>query len=83
LISFEEEAMSNKVDLLESAVLALCRADRIRILESLLASLDDSVDESFSVETEWLAEAQRREAIGEAHMLAGESVLQELRARYA
>lgn len=71
--------MSNTVDLLEIEVLKLGALERTRILESLIASLDDSS----AIETDWLAEAQRREAAGDEHMLDGASVLQELRARYA
>ncbi len=71
--------MSSTVDLLEQEVLKLSASERTRILESLIASLDDST----SIENDWLAEAQRREAAGDEQMLDGHKVMQELTMRYA
>jgi hypothetical protein len=74
--------MPTHVETLEQEVLKLNNADRTRILETLIASLDDAV----AMQANWINEALRREAAveaGEEVMLSADDVLAELRTRYA
>lgn len=74
--------MPTHVETLEQEVLKLSNADRTRILETLIASLDDAV----AMQANWINEALRREAAveaGEEVMLSADDVLAELRTRYA
>lgn len=74
--------MPTHVEALEQEVLKLNNTDRTRILESLLASLDDAA----SLQSNRVDEALRREvsvAAGEEVMLCADDVLRDLRARYA
>ena len=74
--------MPTHVETLEQEVLKLSNTDRTRILETLIASLDDAV----AMQANWINEALRREAAveaGEEVMLSADDVLAELRTRYA
>ena len=74
--------MPTHVETLEQEVLKLNNTDRTRILETLIASLDDAV----AMQANWINEALRREAAveaGEEVMLSANEVLAELRTRYA
>jgi hypothetical protein len=78
----KENLMPTHVETLEQEVLKLNNADRTRILETLIASLDDAV----AMQANWINEALRREAgveAGEEVMLSADDVLAELRTRYA
>ena len=74
--------MSTSVEFLEAEVLKFGNADRTRILERLIASLDDIG----SIEANWVSETLRREAslaAGHDEMLPGAQTLAQLRARLA
>ena len=70
--------MSIPVEILEAEVLNLPAADRSRLLDRLVLSLDpDPIWEE-----EWAREAERRESLiseGKAHWLSGEAVVASLR----
>lgn len=71
--------MSIPVEVLEAEVLSLPAAERSRLLDRLLASLDPDAE----WEEAWASEADRREAeiaAGRAAWLPGEEVLARLRA---
>ena len=72
--------MANPVDVLEAEVLKLSPADRSRLLERLVASLEDA-----DLEEAWLREAARRDAeieSGAVVAVPGEEVLARLRAQF-
>jgi len=72
--------MPTPVEVLESEVLALAPAERARLLERLIASLDSDPE----IQTAWVQEATRREAqvtSGAASFVPGEEALARLRAK--
>ena len=72
--------MSTRLDLLEAEVMKLGRADRARLLERLIASLDLDPE----IEAAWDREAGRREGdltSGSASAVPGPGAVARLRAR--
>lgn len=76
--------MSQSIDTLESEALDLSRAEKLRLVERLLDSLDDrSTEHPHTVQEAWIEEANRRyEAYvrGEEDAIPAEQVFAELRA---
>ena len=73
--------MPTHIEALEAEVLSLSTAERSRLLERLIASLD--VDPE--IEEAWIGEAERREAelsSGAAVPVPGDQALSRLRARF-
>jgi len=73
--------MASEVDLLEAEVLRLPPADRARLIERLIASLDTDPE----VEEAWAAEVDRRNAeieSGAVSMVPGPEALAELKAQF-
>ena len=67
------------IEALEAEVLSLAAADRSRLLDKLIASLEDDP----AVDQAWMGEGRRRDAeieSGAVQALAGEAVLARLRA---
>jgi putative addiction module component (TIGR02574 family) len=76
-----ETAMATNVDLLEAEALQLPLADRARLVERLIASLDADPE----VEEAWAAEVERRNAEierGEVSLVPGPEALAELKAQF-
>ncbi len=77
--------MSRPVEELESEVLALPTAERARLAQRLLASLDEEeAEDPQEVERAWEEEIRRRLAevdAGTAELIPAEEVFAELRAR--
>lgn len=77
--------MSRPVAELEAEVLALPSADRARLAQQLIASLDDEeAEDPQEVERAWEEEIRRRLAeveAGTAELIPAEEVFAELRAR--
>lgn len=72
--------MNANLDVLEAEVLKLTAADRVHLLERLIASLDADPE----VEEAWEREADRREAeleSGSVAAVAGHEAIARLRAR--
>jgi hypothetical protein len=72
--------MPTPVEVLESEVLALEPAERARLLERLIASLDSDPE----IQEAWVQEAARREAqvtSSTASLVPGEEALARLRAK--
>ena len=70
--------MATTTEAIETEALNLPTADRARLVEKLIASLDTDPE----VETAWISEIARREAAiesGEAAWLAGPATLAKLR----
>jgi putative addiction module component (TIGR02574 family) len=75
-----EASVSTNLEILEAEVLQLAPADRSRLLERLISSLDADPE----VEEAWEREADRREAELESGSIAavpGEEAIARLRAR--
>lgn len=73
--------MTTNVDLLEAEALQLPPADRARLVERLIASLDADPE----VEEAWAAEVERRNAEienGEVFLVPGPEALAELKAQF-
>ena len=73
--------MSTTIEELETQVMNLGQADRTRILERLLAS----VDESSEVEANWVQEAIRRKAdveSGKIKLVSGNEAIARLEAMF-
>ena len=73
--------MASEVDLLEAEVLRLSPADRARLVERLIASLDADPE----VEEAWAAEVERRNAeieSGAVSLFPGPEALSELKAQF-
>ena len=73
--------MASQVDLLEAEVLRLPPADRARLVERLIASLDADPE----VEEAWAAEVERRNAeieSGAVSLVPGPEALAELKAQF-
>ncbi len=73
--------MASEVDLLEAEVLRLSPADRARLVERLIASLDADPE----VEEAWAAEVERRNAeieSGAVSLVPGPEALSELKAQF-
>jgi putative addiction module component (TIGR02574 family) len=73
--------MTTPLDMLEANVMNLPSADRARILERLIVSLDTTTE----IEANWVQEALRRKAAieaGEEKMLPGHEVMARLEARF-
>lgn len=71
--------MSVPIEALEAEVLSLAAADRSRLLDKLIASLEKDI----VVEQAWMTEARRRDEeieSGAVQALAGQTVLARLRA---
>jgi putative addiction module component (TIGR02574 family) len=76
-----ERVMTTNVDLLEAEALQLPPADRARLVERLIASLDADPE----VEEAWAAEVERRNAEienGEVFLVPGSEALAELKAQF-
>lgn len=76
-----EIAMSSKVEVLEAEVLQLTAAERARLVERLIASLDVDPD----VEEAWAAEVERRQAeleSGSVKAVSGPEAVARLKARF-
>jgi len=72
--------MSTPLAVLEAEILSLSADERSRLLDRLIASLDNDPD----IQEAWIQEATRRAAeidSGEAKLIPGEQVLAELRSR--
>jgi putative addiction module component (TIGR02574 family) len=72
--------MTTQLEALEAEVLKLTRADRARLLERVLASLDTDAE----VEAAWEHEADRREAeleAGTVTEIGGQEAISRLRSR--
>jgi putative addiction module component (TIGR02574 family) len=72
--------MSTTLEALEAEVLKLTPADRSRLLERLIVSLDKDAE----VEEAWAREADRREAeldSGAVQAVPGDQMMERLRAR--
>lgn len=72
---------TTSVDVLESEVLGLSAAQRARLVEKLIASLDTEPD----IENAWAAEVERRHAeieSGAVSMLPGAEALARLRSEF-
>jgi putative addiction module component (TIGR02574 family) len=73
--------MASDVDLLEAEALRLPAADRARLVERLIASLDADPE----VEEAWAAEVERRNAdieSGAVSLVPGPEALAELKAQF-
>ena len=71
--------MSLTLDALEAEVLKLSTAERSRLLDRLLASLEADAE----IQQAWASEAERRDAEieeGKAKLVSGEEVIARLRA---
>ncbi|MGH8646591.1 MAG: addiction module protein [Gammaproteobacteria bacterium] len=76
-----EEVMTVTVETIEAEALQLTAADRARLVERLISSLD--IDPA--VEDAWAAEVERRNAqmeSGEVSLLPGPETLAELKAQF-
>lgn len=74
--------MAIPVDVIEAEALSLSEADRSRLIDRLIASLEKDPE----WEAAWSVEADRREArvaAGEASWLPGEDAVARIRARLA
>jgi len=72
--------MSTPLAVLEAEILSLPADERSRLLDRLIASLDNDPE----IQEAWIQEAARRAAeidSGEAKLIPGEQVLEELRSR--
>jgi len=72
--------MSTPIEILEAEVLSLPRADRSRLVDRLIASLEKDPE----WEAEWSAEADRREeriARGEAAWVPGPEAISRIRSK--
>ncbi len=73
--------MASDLELLEAEALQLAPADRARLVERLIASLDTDP----SVEEAWASEVERRNAeieSGTVALVSGPEALAELKAQY-
>ena len=73
--------MPTHIEVLEAEVLSLSSAERARLLERLIASLDADPE----IEEAWVAEAQRREGQinrGSTAAVPGDEAMARLRARF-
>lgn len=73
--------MSTTVEELEAEVLSLSSAQRARLVEKLIASLDSEPD----IENAWAAEVERRHAeieSGAVSLLSGPEAMARLRAKF-
>lgn len=73
--------MDTTIDILQAEILKLSPADRVRLLDTLL----DSIDEDEEVEREWERVADEREAeleSGAVQAVDGPAVLARVRAKY-
>ena len=76
-----EPLMPTHIEVLEAEVLSLSIAERSRLLERLVASLDSDPE----IEEAWIAEAGRREAEisnGSIAAVPGDEAIARLRARF-
>jgi len=76
-----ERDMASSVDLLEAEALQLPTADRVRLVERLIASLDADPE----VEEVWAAEVERRNAeieSGAVSLVPGPEALAALKAQF-
>jgi putative addiction module component (TIGR02574 family) len=79
--SHQEEVMSTSVEQLEAEALNLPTAQRARLVEKLIASLDTEPD----IENAWAAEVEKRHAeieSGAVSLLPGAEALARLRAEF-
>lgn len=73
--------MATPVDVLEAEVMNLGQADRTRILEQLIVSIDESIE----IEADWIKEALRRKAAvadGSMKMVPGDEAIARLEALF-
>jgi putative addiction module component (TIGR02574 family) len=76
-----EQAMASSIEVLEAEALQLSAADRARLVERLIASLD--IDPA--IEEAWAAEVERRNAeieSGAVSLIPGPEALAELKAQF-
>ena len=76
-----EISMSSNVEVLEAEVLKLPAAERARLVERLIASLDADPE----IEEAWAAEVERRQAdleSGAARLVPGPETLAKLKAEF-
>jgi putative addiction module component (TIGR02574 family) len=77
-----EATVSTNLEVLKAEVLQLAPADRTRLFERLIASIDTDSE----VEQAWELEADRRESeleSGAVHAVSGQQAIARLRARLA